>query len=264
MLCEWHIPETNGISGAVEVCYWANAAPIQCYRIEGDRVTDYHLIEDGDFFWAIQEISGQQSQPWSPIKLQKISPDISLWDVDAAQRFRDRRLRLCTAEEIESKVRPFETKGLGYISVMSWTSDRVQTFAVYPLDTPPAEFKEFRDVFEKYMNDPSTCENHFSYLRAYSVPPPDKQGHVFVFNADQWPRTFGSRQRDVLNFITAMKDALIPVNKGVDPFRKFGIPYTPGSSLTINYRSSGSDNFRYRNGDNFLRIKIYDGNVALN
>jgi len=59
-----------------------------------------------------------------------------------------------------------------------------------------------------------------------------------------------------------MERELIPIKKGVNPFKGLKTPFAPGNSVTLNYRFKGKDNIWYLNGDNFWRVEVYGGLVV--
>jgi len=268
ILCEWHYPATNGAPAYVEVCY-ATGLSIQCYRIEGDRVKNYHHFRkchpSDTQGWTLSEQGSKLSRAmrnvWDPSQTRGW-----YWElVESRDRVSGERFDFSLPEgkafsdiisDMESQIRLYETNHVGYVSMTTWVLPRrTWEAAAYPFDEAPPEFKALRDVFEQCMADPSEREYHTSYVRGYPVPTPEKPSRTPVFDA--W--RYGFKQRDVVQFLPSMGRVLVPIEKGVNPFRKFRVPYAPGNSLVVNYRNENEDTVLFLHGDNFWRIQVYGG-----
>ena len=280
-LCEWHYPATNGVPESVEVCYDVGYA-IQCYRIVGDRVTDYHSIDSADYpppDNVTDYHSDRQNRFGRVIRLITESeewrrcPDLPQHERDllpdkAFDLSYQAKWRVHAMQEAEELARPFGADG--YVSVLAWewrrctyvagyVSTGLWAVAVFPLDKASPAVNALRGKVQAFMADPSTRKPHALYLRACPVLPPERPGRIPVLEARWKAGEFGCRQRDVLRFIPSMGSALTPIEKGVRPFNPFGKPFVPGTSLTLNYRSKKGDNFWNLNGDNFWRVDVYGG-----
>lgn len=270
-LCEWHYPATNGMSRVVEVCYsteWAT----QCYRIEGNRVTDYH--------WDIDKILWREM--WNVVDREKLyggsftpqhEKDLVSEEFNLCYQ---EKWRPHAAREVEERTHPFEADGTGYVTVLAWmwtpcsasesdaglVSTGSWAIAVCPLDKASPAVNALRDAVKAYMADPSTREHHAAYVRGYPVLSPGHPDRIPMLRAWQDPKDFHSRQRDVLRFIPRMERGLIAIDNGINPFRGFRTPFVPGNSVLLNYRSKKKDWHWYLNGDNFWRVQVYGGNDA--
>jgi len=278
ILFEWHYPATRGAPAYVEVCYIAEFG-IQCYRIEGNHVIDYHHFKVSEKFnpnlemmtWNFSEQvsrltkairdaqSSSQSSRWywvSPFTVQspRHVPKMT-YDSDDNEG----TILSCIISNMVSQMRLYETNNVGYVSMIRWHIPDAWEATAYPLDEAPPVFKALREVFEECMADLSGCEYHTSYIRGYPIPPPEKPHRVPVLDARKTSQDFGARQRDVVQFLMEMSRVLIPIEKGVNPFRKFWVPYAPGKSLVVNYRNENEDTVLFLHGDNFWRIQVYGG-----
>ena len=261
-LCEWHYPATKDETAHTIVCYEAGYLT-QCYRIEGDRVTDYHSNKKCDLRLKIEEIIGSNVR----------HSDRDTLIVAASNLYYQENWSSYAAREAEARARPFEAGGLGYVLVLTWkwapigsremdagiSNPGKWAVAVCPLGEESPVVKVLRDAVDVFMADPSTREHHTAYVRAYPVLSPERPDRIPMLEGGKWFHDFHWQQRHVLRFIPSMDRMLIPIEKYVNPFEGFGTPFTPGSSLTLNYRHKGKDWFWYLNGDNFWRIEVYGG-----
>lgn len=267
-LCEWHYPTTNGVSGYVEVCY-GMTGDIQCYRIEGNHVTDYHTRGKHNLWWEIEKIIEPE------IRKNHLPPQYreELESEDLNFHYQE-KWRPHAMRELEALIRPFEVEGKGYVTMMAWQWVSVHpstlkkgqenldhcAVAVYPLNKIPQAVNALHDIVKANMADPSTREYHASYIRGCPVLYPERPNHIPVLQVRKYLRDFGYRQRDVLRFLPMGDRVLIPIEQGINPFKDFKMPYAPGNSLILNYRSKKEDWRWYLNGDNFWRIEVYGGN----
>lgn len=267
-LCEWHYPATNGVPEYVEVCYYAGQMT-QCYRIEGNHVTDYHCDYKNRLRKEISRITEPQYYRGEsrPQHEKDLIPEE--FDLCYQEKWRPYAIR-----DIERETRPFGVDGLGHITVLTWewtplgpnlldagciSTDRCAV-VVYPLNEASPAVNALRDAVKDYMADPSTREYHAFYVRGYPVLSPDQPNSAPVLEGGKTCWNFQWRQRDVLRFIPYMDRALIPIEKGVNPFKEFKIPFVHGSSLMLNYKSQEEDWRWYLHGDNFWRVEVYEGN----
>ena len=271
ILCEWHYPATNGMSAYVEV-YFSTQFGIQCYRIEGNRVVNYHQIsvakEPDPSEMQIQTFNtlseamqnaqrGSSRWEWdSPFVMRHVS-DVPKKAYDSDDN--ESTILSCIISNMTAQIRQYETDNVGYVSVMTWGSFRSWSANAYPMDQVPPELTALRNVFEQYMADPSTREYHTTYIRGYPIPPPENPDRIPVLDARKTSENFGGRQRDVVQFLMELGRILIPIEKGINPFKKFETPYAPGNSLIINYRNEDNDRVLYLHGDNFWRVQVYGG-----
>jgi len=250
-LCEWHYPAANGVPGYVEVCSHGGYFVTQCYRIEGDRVTDFHTEVDSSLERNISKVAALMR--WrSDLNLPQHEKSLDLY-------YQTEKQFSHASREIEELVRPFKADGLGYVLVLSWKTPHIWAVAVYPLDKASPAVNELRDAFEIRMANPSGLEYHASYVRGYPVFSPEQPDNIPVLTAGKTPESFRSKQHDLLLFIPSMGRMLIPINKGIDPFKAFGVPFIPGNSVMLNYKSEENDGLWYLNGDNFWRVEVYAG-----
>jgi len=262
-LCEWHYPATNGAPGYVVVCY-SSKYITQCYRIVGNRVTDYHYSNQGGLKREIEKITG----PDGICLLQSdIEKNPERWGGYLCYQ---KKWRTHAARELEVLVRPFEAEGTGHVAILAWGwihcilmveppgPDR-STVAVWSLNEVPLAVSVLRDAVKDFMADPSTREYHASYIRGYTELSPERSRLVPVRKGKQYPQDFNFRQRDVLRFLPCMDRALIPIEEGINPFKGFKTPFVPGSSLKLNYRSKEKDWRWHLHGDNFWRVEVYGG-----
>ncbi|MCL1921051.1 MAG: hypothetical protein FWG50_08240 [Kiritimatiellaeota bacterium] len=274
-LCEWHYPSTNGVPKIVEVFYY-NAGIIQCYRIEGDNVTDYHCVPVGGFWQEIEEAADFPPQRRDRDLVQRkkgLSPPPPYLNYEE-------RWRIRAAWDFNEQVRPFEENGAGYAAVMAWEwiplapslpstlpQSRLNfdssAAAVWPMGESPPAINALHGTVKVFMADPSTRESHASYLRGCPVLPPTHSVRIHRLRAWKDSSDFDNRQRYVLRFLPGMDRALIPIDEGVNPFKGFETPYAPGNSVTLNYRSKEKDFRWYLKGDNFWRVEVYGGEREL-
>jgi hypothetical protein len=218
-LFEWHDPVTNGAPGPVVVCSWAYRAAIQCYRMRGICVEAYHVTEQSGLNQAISDV---MVRPWNQ-----------------------------GGEAVNTNA--------GYVSFthrwfgmgLSGFTSSVVTVS-YPLDRQPAAIRDVRSAVDACLTDASTAEFHHSYLRLHAVAAPCG-GDVLVRMDDiGWSIRKRSRfkQRDVLWWYGWRTALLVPVDKGVDPFKSIGCDYRPGSAVTLKYR------------DSYRRAEVYAGNAV--
>ena len=268
-LCEWHYPTTNAEPRVVEICYRAGLPATQCYRIEGNRVTDYHFDVGDRLGNEIYKIS--EPKYWVGESARKNKSDMVPGEFDLCweETWRPHAMR-----ELNTMTQPFEAEGKGYVAVLAWESiplgpkamdagcvstDRC-TVAVYPLDKVSPAVNALRDAIKVFMADPSTRQHHAAYIRGYPVLSPEQPDNIHTLEGEKRTRGTRVRQRDVLQFIPNMNRMLIPIEKGINPFKAFKTPYIPGSSLMLNYKYQGLYECCYLNGDNFWRVEVYGGN----
>ena len=110
-LCEWHYPATNGVPGYVVVCYHT-AVATQCYRIEDNRVTDYHMDMEIRLGPEINRI--RDSGKWRTIpSLSQEEKDFFPEEFDLHYQS---KWRSHAALELAALMRPFEMDGAGYVA----------------------------------------------------------------------------------------------------------------------------------------------------
>jgi len=273
ILCEWYCPATNGVPAYVEVCYWVDLG-VQCYRIEGNQVVNYHQIRiakepspsemQKQRFYEFLKVMRDAQQSSRPSKWGWASPFVGWHARDMPKTAYDSddnedTILSCVISNMTAQVRQYETDNTGYVSMMAWWVPWSWEAVAYPLDEVPSAFKTLRDMFEQCMADPSTHEYHTTYIRGYPIPPPEQPKRVPVLNAWKTSLDFGFRQRDAVQFLMEMGRVLIPIDEGVNPFSKFGVPYVSGNSLIVNYRNEDNDTVLYLHGDNFVRVQVYSG-----
>jgi hypothetical protein len=225
-LFEWHDPVTNGAPGPVVVCSWEYRAAIQCYRIRGTRIEAYHMSEQSGLKQAISDVEDQ------------------LWN---------------QGEAINTNAGyvAFTHRWVGMLP--SGFTSSVVTVS-YPLDRQPAAIRDVRSAVDACLTDASTAEFHHSYLRLHAVAAPGG-GDVLVRMDDLgWSIRKRSRfkQRDVLWWYGRRTAFLVPVDKGVDPFRCIGRDYRPGSAVTLIYSVESQQGQE----DSYLRAEVYAGNAV--
>jgi len=274
-LCEWHYPATNGVPGHVVVFYTTSRHNPRCYRIEGNRVTDYHVSKEGGCFRKeIDRI--KDPEHWRRESAPQHEKDLVPEEFDL--RYQE-RWRVHAVREFEAQTRLFEAQGAGHVAVLAWewkaydmfraSADWVNTglcaVAFYPLDQASPAVNALRDAVKEFMDDPSTrwCYADYVYVRGYPVLSPEHPNRIPVRKGGKTPDyEFRASQHDLLEFIPCMERELIPIKKGVNPFKGLKTPFAPGNSVTLNYRFKGKDNIWYLNGDNFWRVEVYGGLVV--
>jgi hypothetical protein len=217
-LCEWYAPATNGAPRTVVTCYWDGSRLAQCYLSKGSRIENYHTSEGAELARALMNLG---SLEWK-------RGDDSPVNADS-----------------------------GYVSIQSWWSSPQTSGtdrASYPLDKMPPALAELKKAVDVCLQELPTAEFHHSYIRFRPVPPSQDMAAVIAM-----PETHGSGfdyhflQRDVLKYKWGSK-ALIPIDKGVNPFRCIWRRYRPGNSVTLRYTG-------YKR-DYYCRVDVYEGNAT--
>jgi len=273
ILCEWHYPSLEGEPTHIEVCYTTRLG-VQCYRIEGNHVVNYHRFyaakqfspsgiqarmfsEQGarlaEMIHGVMESSWPPRWHWNSPFVGRFVHDVTKVAYDSDDN--EDTIFSCIISNMTAQIRQFETNNVGYVSMTTWWDPWSWGGTAYPLDEAPPAFTVLRSVFEQCMADPATREYHTTYIRGYPIPPPENSDYIPVFEAG----LRGSRQRDIVQFLPSLGGVLIPIQKGINPFRKFNASYVPGNSLIINYRNEGNDRVLYLHGDNFVRVQVYGG-----
>jgi len=271
ILCEWHYPAADGIPAYIEVCFKTSFG-IQYYRIGNNRVFNYHHVsvikESGPSEMQIQTFktlseamrnAQRVSSRWewdSPFVMRYVS-DVPKVAYDSDDN--ENTILSCIISNMTAQISQYETDHVGYVSVMTWGRFHSWNANAYPMDQVPPELTALRNVFEQCMADPYTHEYHTSYIRGYPIPPPENPDHIPVLAAEWDVWKFACRQRDAVQFLPSLGRVLIPIQEGINPFRKFGVPYVPGNSLIVNYRNEDNDDILYLHGDNFWRVQVYGG-----
>jgi hypothetical protein len=208
LLCEWHFPATNGVPESSVTCCWSEKnAFVQCCQIEGGTVRRYFFSENKELHDACRAVF----------------------------------------ERVGNQEGGADVAGAGVVSVRWWPGQWNDPRGMaYPLNGAPPEIERVWRSVRAAMVDTSAGEWQGSYLRFRSVStsaPVDSAQVIDVagFCGSAW--NFGLKKRDVLRFLW-WSDILIPIDKGVDPFKCINQDYHPGRSLTLNYRFQGKDCFR--------------------